>query len=369
MDVIDGCVYEGSGATSGRPGAALALRALPLPASARQPASGPAARASTAPSRTAAEARRAAAAGPGDFISGSFVHGGGALDYKLYVPPGAAAVRPRPLVVMLHGCTQDPDDFAAGTGMNACAREQGFYVLYPAQSKSANPQRCWNWFKHGDQQRGHGEPAVLAALTRQMMKDHGVDPRRVYVAGLSAGGAMAAIVAEAYPELFAAVGIHSGLPIGAASNLSEALSAMRGSAAAPAAPPHVARPRGAAGRPVPAIVFHGDQDHTVHQRNGEHLIAAVLASDLASRARPARGTRPAVRVENGVTDRGRRFTRSVHVGGQGAPVAEHWLVHGAGHAWSGGYAAGSYTDTQGPDATREMLRFFFEHPHANPGLQ
>ncbi len=287
----------------------------------------------------AASAVGDAPAGAGAFTSGTHTEASLTRRYKLYVPPGAAG-RQRPLVVMLHGCSQDPDDFAAGTAMNERAREQGFFVLYPAQSPDANPSRCWNWFKHNHQQRGSGEPAVLAGMTQAVMKQHGIDPCRVYIAGLSAGGAMAAIVAAAYPELFAAVGVHSGLPRGAASNVPEALAVMQ---------------RGVAGdgptSAVPTIVFHGDQDRTVHPRNGEQVIAAVRAGGAAG-----------ARVEQGVCGQGRRYTRSAHPADASSASAEHWLVHGAGHAWSGGQAAGSYTDAKGPDATREMLRFFFAHP-------
>ena len=289
------------------------------------------------------QARPGTAGGEGDFRSGTHSHAGLTRAYKLYTPPGAAG-RALPLVVMLHGCTQNPDDFAAGTTMNEHAREQGFFVLYPAQSQDANPSRCWNWFKHNHQRRGSGEPAVLAGMTQAVMRQHGIDPRRVYIAGLSAGGAMAAIVAAAYPELFAAVGVHSGLASGAASNLSEALAAMQGgSGRVHAGPPSA----------VPTIVFHGDQDRTVHPRNGEQLIAAVRGGGAAG-----------ARVEQGVCSQGRRYTRSAHAPGGGSASAEHWLVHGAGHAWSGGQTAGSYTDAKGPDASREMLRFFFDHPQA-----
>ena len=281
-----------------------------------------------------------AASGRGDFRSGTHSQAGLTRAYKLYAPPGAAG-RALPLVVMLHGCTQSPDDFAAGTAMNQHAREQGFFVLYPAQSQDANPSRCWNWFKHNHQRRGSGEPAVLAGMTVAVMQQHGIDARRVFVAGLSAGGAMAAIVAATYPELFAAVGVHSGLASGAAGNLSEALAAMQGGGRDPAGPPTA----------VPTIVFHGDQDRTVHPRNGERVIAAVRASGAAG-----------ARVEQGTCGQGRRYTRSADAPASGSAAAEHWLVHGAGHAWSGGQAAGTYTDSKGPDASREMLRFFFAHP-------
>ncbi|MEQ1685050.1 MAG: PHB depolymerase family esterase [Burkholderiaceae bacterium] len=285
------------------------------------------------------------------FINGTHTHAGLTRGYKLFVPP-ARAGKPRALLVMLHGCTQDPDDFAAGTGMNDAALEEGFVVLYPAQAQDANPSRCWNWFKHTHQQRGRGEPAVIADMARAVMKEHSIDPRRVYIAGLSAGGAMAIIVAEAYPELFAAVGVHSGLPRGAASSVPEALSVMGTGVAGNAPQPRAGRIDDAAPVRVPTIVFHGDQDRTVHPRNGEQVLAAALGGTVAG----------AARVEQGTAGQGRRYTRSSHAADDGTTQAEHWLLHGAGHAWSGGRAAGSYTDAAGPDATREMLRFFFEHP-------
>jgi poly(3-hydroxybutyrate) depolymerase len=220
--------------------------------------------------------------------------------------------------------------------MNEAAREQGFYVLYPAQSQKINPQRCWNWFKHSHQTRGRGEAALLAGMARAVTEQHGLNPQRVYVAGLSAGGAMAAILGTAYPDVFAAVGVHSGLPVGAAKDLPSALAAMQGGApaAAPAAPP--------------TIVFHGDQDHIVHPVNGEQAAAAG-----AGTATPE--------IEQGQRQGGRAYTRRVWRNASGQSVAEHWSVHGAGHAWAGGRREGSYTDAQGPDATGAMLRFFLAH--------
>ncbi|WPC65453.1 PHB depolymerase family esterase [Rhodoferax ferrireducens] len=305
-------------------------------------------------------------AGGGQFISGTHTHAALTCHFKLYIPPGRAG-KAMPLVVMLHGCTQDPDDFAAGTAMNERAREQGFFVLYPQQSPDLNPSRCWNWFEHKHQERGRGEPALIASLTQAVIQQHGIDTRRVYIAGLSAGGAMAVIVAAAYPELFAAVGVHSGLPSGAASNVAEALMVMksgqvgiverawggRADAAAKALPEPP--------MPIPTIVFHGDQDQTVHPRNGEQVIAAALGAAAGAQDAHARPSGNA-RVEQGVSAQGRRYTRSTQHGDQGQALTEHWLVHGAGHAWSGGHASGSYTDASGPDATLEMLRFFFDHP-------
>jgi poly(hydroxyalkanoate) depolymerase family esterase len=252
--------------------------------------------------------------------------------------------------------------------MNQRAREQGFFVLYPEQPRSANPSRCWNWFMREHQRRGAGEPALIAGMTREVLQQHDVDPRRVYIAGLSAGGAMAAIVAAAYPEIYAAVGVHSGLPRGAASNMMGALSVMKSGVASPdmfAGAKHFAFAGSARADPqvpVPTIVFHGDQDRTVHPRNSEQLIAAVLDSAAEAEEAHSDGADGPL-VEQGVSAQGQRYTRSTHQGRNGSALAEHWLVHGAGHAWSGGQAEGSYTDDKGPDATGEMLRFFFAQPH------
>lgn len=301
----------------------------------------------------------AAPAGQGRLVDGSCTRDGQTRSYRLYVPHGHEG-RALPLVVMLHGCTQNPDDFAAGTGMNELADEQGFFVLYPAQSVEANAHGCWNWFEQTHQQRDTGEPALLAAMTQAVIAAHGIDARRVYVAGMSAGGAMADVVAAAYPDIFAAVGVHSGVPCGSAASVAEAFAVM-GSGE----PEALAAPAGAADgrKPVPIIVFHGDQDRTVHPRNGERMIAATL--ERASAINGQGGDAARARVERGVSERGREYTRTVHEDHDGSPLAEHWLVHGSGHAWSGGRPEGSYTDVQGPDATREMLRFFFEHPQSS----
>jgi poly(hydroxyalkanoate) depolymerase family esterase len=269
----------------------------------------------------------------------------GTRRFKLFEPAGHPAAL-LPLVVMLHGCGQDPDDFAAGTRMNERAQEQGFYVLYPAQAPRSNAHKCWNWFSASDQRRGQGEPALLAGMTRHVLATRPVDPDRVWVAGLSAGGAMAAILAREYPDLFAAAGVHSGLPPGAAHDVVSAFAAMKsGARAAPAA-------SAAAGAPL--IVFHGDADGTVNALNGKLLIEALLG----------RGAAVATRQAGPGDAGGHPFTRTVYAapGEAGPSRAEHWVIHGAGHAWAGGDPAGSYTDRAGPDASREMLRFFAEHP-------
>jgi poly(hydroxyalkanoate) depolymerase family esterase len=249
-----------------------------------------------------------------------------------------------PLVVMLHGCTQSPEDFALGTAMNELAEELGFLVAYPRQTQNANQQKCWNWFRAGDQKRDHGEPALIAGLTRDVVTAEHVDASRVYVAGLSAGGAAAAIMADAYPDVFAAVGIHSGLACGAARNMAGALSAMQHGASG-------AGTRKATGRFVPVITFHGDRDHTVNEVN---------ARDIGRAATAAAEAPVTVEVEQGTAaDRG--FTREVSRNSGGQVLIEQWTIAGAGHAWSGGNPAGSYADAAGPNASREMLRFFLDH--------
>ena len=274
---------------------------------------------------------------PGKFIDGSHTNHAGTRSYKLYVPSTYTGTEAVPLVVMLHGCTQSPVDFASGTQMNQLAEEMQCLVVYPAQSQQANAQRCWNWFSAIDQTRDQGEPSIIAGITRDVMASHNVDASQVYVAGLSAGGAMATIMGTLYPDLYAAVGVHSGLPFASAHDLPSALAAMKGKFGRPQEP----------GKTIPIIVFHGDRDTTVHPANGDELIA--------------RGKHHAameIVIEPGRVPDGHAYTRTVHKHPDGTAHAEQWLIHGAGHAWSGGSARGSYTDGKGPDASREMMRFF-----------
>jgi poly(hydroxyalkanoate) depolymerase family esterase len=273
------------------------------------------------------------------FEEQTFTNEAGSRMYKLYIPSRYRG-EPLPLVVMLHGCTQSPDDFAAGTQMNKWAEEQGLLVAYPGQSSSANPSKCWNWFSAGDQLRGKGEPSLIAGITRRVMRDFAVDRARVYVAGLSAGGAAAAIMGSVYPDLYAAICVHSGLACGAAKDMPSAFAAMRQGGSLPIQ---------GTKRPLPTIVFHGDRDNLVSPVNGDHVIAqSKAAADLE------------LTISHGQSAGGLRYTRTVQADGNGCPILEQWLLHGAGHAWSGGSPAGSYTEPRGPDASREMLRFFFE---------
>jgi len=271
------------------------------------------------------------------FVEDTFSSAAGSRNYKLFIPSRSQG-EPLPLVVMLHGCTQSPDDFAAGTRMNFLAEERNCFVVYPEQPSGANQSKCWNWFRTGDQQRNGGEPSLIAGITRQIMRDYPIDPKRVYVAGLSAGGAAAAIMGVTHGDLYAAVGIHSGLACGAASDLPSALVAMRqGGGKAKNGGPS-----------LPTIVFHGDRDATVHPNNGDRIVEQF-----------ARGARSEV-IDGRVLD-GHGYTRTIVTQADGTVVSEHWNVHGAGHAWSGGSPAGSHTDPRGPDATREILRFFLDH--------
>ena len=280
------------------------------------------------------------------FDEATFTCAAGSRAYKLYVPSGydGQAV---PLVVMLHGCTQSPDDFAAGTQMNALAEEHIFLVAYPAQPQSANASRCWNWFNAGDQLRGKGEPSLIAGITRQVMTQFSVDQDRVYIAGLSAGGAAAAIMGSAYPDIYAAIGVHSGLACGAAKDMPSAFAAMSQGGPAPA---------GRTDRPAaPTIVFHGDRDRTVNPINADHILAQSKG-----------GARLRTIESQGTSKGGVSYRRTVQVDGDDLPVLERWQLHGAGHAWSGGNPAGTYTDPAGPDASREMVRFFLQHRLAGP---
>jgi poly(hydroxyalkanoate) depolymerase family esterase len=282
----------------------------------------------------------------GRFITKSCTNAAGTREYKLYIP-GAQHAPALPVVVMLHGCQQGPDDFAAATRMNALAEEFGLIVVYPKQAMSANQSNCWNWFEAKHQHRGDGEPSLIAAITREVIAAYGADAQRVYVAGLSAGGAMAQVMATTYPDVYAAVGVHSGLEYAAAHDVPSAFAAMRGSRRSK----RKSRDDRRAGT-VPTIVFHGDNDTTVHPSNGEELIANASAS--------GGGAQHERTVERGQAS-GRAYTRTTYRNADGQPVIEQWLVHGGAHAWSGGSAEGSFSDPAGPDASRAMVRFFLLH--------
>ncbi|MEO7381768.1 MAG: PHB depolymerase family esterase [Paracoccaceae bacterium] len=273
-----------------------------------------------------------------EFLSLSHTGMHGSRNYRLYVPSNRTTEMP--LIVMLHGCTQNPEDFAAGTGMNLLSEEFGCVIAYPGQPIGANAQKCWNWFKPEDQVRGNGEPGLLAGLTRDVLRDFPVDSARVYVAGLSAGGAAANIMGSAYPDIFSAVGAHSGLPVGSAHDVPSAFAAMR---------------NGSRGNRqtnvVPTIVFQGLADTTVNPKNGQAIVDQVAGHF----------TGVTKITEKQKTSRGRAVRTTRYSDHNQQLLAELWEVEGAGHAWSGGYPGGSYTDPVGPNASREMVRFFLEH--------
>ena len=283
----------------------------------------------------------------GQFVDGSYSNSAGTHIYKLYIPTGYTG-QAIPLVVMLHGCTQKPTDFAAGTRMNELAESQTFLVAYPEQASSANITRCWNWFQESDQQRNGGEPSLIAGITRQVMSQYQVDSSRVYVAGMSAGGAMAVIVAATYPDLYAAVGVHSGLAYGVARDMPSAIAAMRQGTVYNAQ--HLREI-------IPLIAFHGDSDTTVAPANADSLLDQWLQTASAEL-----GSAPRVTTEQGQVTGGHAYTRCIYSDASDRTLMEQWTVHQAGHAWSGGSSSGSYTDPLGPDASTEMVRFFMEHP-------
>lgn len=286
--------------------------------------------------------RSARSVGADNFKSRTYHSNAGSVGYKLYVPECAPA-QPVALIMMLHGCTQNPNDFARGTGMNGLADEFGFIVVYPEQPRAANPQGCWNWFDDRHQHRGSGEPVLLAGLAQEVAREFKIDNKRIFAAGLSAGGAMADVLASTYPDVFAGVGVHSGLPAGAATNMMSALGAMKG-AHFPASNAKIAN-----GPFVRKIIFHGDSDMTVTASNGATIFdqTRLQKSDVAE-------------LMEDTKVNGRRVTRTSVQDGDGHSLVEHWVIHGSGHAWAGGQKGGSYVDFTGPDASREMVRFFLQ---------
>jgi poly(hydroxyalkanoate) depolymerase family esterase len=280
------------------------------------------------------------------FVDGVFENDSGARRFRLYSPEGVADGEPAPLIVMLHGAGQDPVDFARATRMHDVAARQGIHVLYVEQGTDSNPARCWNWFRPSDQLRGNGEASILADMTRHVVAENGICPRRVYVAGLSAGAAMAVVLGRTYPDLFAAVGAHSGLAYKAASNVYAAFDVM---ARGPADSPSRVEPVPG----VPTIVFHGDRDSTVHPDNATAIVEQALGRAVDA---PGQTTSTTTRRAGELA-----YTTTAFKDARGQTVVEQWIIHDAEHAWSGGSARGSHAEPRGPDASSEMIRFFDAH--------
>ena len=278
-------------------------------------------------------------------LVGSYTSGSEKRSYKLYVPRGDRERRTA-LVVMLHGCMQGRDVFAAGTRMNEIAERDNFLVLYPAQSVYAHKLGCWNWQDPHHQEKGRGEPSIIAGMTQAVADDYEIDPGRVYIAGMSAGGAMAGVMGETYPDLYAAVGVHSGLGYKAAHSFYTSVTAMRSGGAV-------------ANNAVPTIVFHGDADATVNVANSDRTHERLNRAGEHAEG-PDGAIIGSTEVIHGQAAGGHRYTRYVYAGRGGAAV-ERWIVHRMGHAWSGGSAKGTYTDARGPNASEEMIRFFSEN--------
>lgn len=291
---------------------------------------------------------------------------GGARLYLVYTPDTYQVGTIAPLVIMLHGCQQTALDFAAGTRMNQLAESYNFIVAYPQQAESANVDGCWNWFLAANQQRGQGEPAIIAGIAeaiRQNTAQWSIDARRVYVAGLSAGGALAVILGATYPDIFAAIGVHSGLEYGAASNQLVAVQAMRQGGPNPFVQGQAAyAAMGNAARVVPTIVFHGTNDGSIAPINGDQVVQQWMETDqLASGGTYQPDFADPSSVTGGQVTGGYRYTTFLWNDSQHATMQSYWKVSGLGHAWSGGDPIASFADPLGPDASAAMYAFFMLH--------
>ena len=298
----------------------------------------------------------------------SFIYGGpaGSRRYFVYTPIGYTLEARVPMVVMLHGCTQTPADSAAGTAWNPLADQQAFIVVYPEQTFEDNPLSCWDWFLPEHQVRGSGEAGVIGGITQQVIADDtrwNVDPARVYLAGMSAGGAMAVLLGASYPDLYAAVAVHSGLEYQAATDAAAARPAMtdggpdpvrQGQAAFDAMDRH--------GRSVPSIVFHGTADSVVNPINGDQVVRQWMETNrLASNKAYQPDSSQPTKMINGQIPGGHAYTVSTWDDNRGNEIQEYWRITDMDHAWSGGSVLGSFTDPRGPDATRAIWAFFANH--------
>ncbi len=294
--------------------------------------------------------------------------------YKLYVPSSYQEGAALPLVVMLHGCTQDPDQFAAGTQMNALAETEKFFVLYPEQPSSANSNKCWNWFDTAHQSRGSGEPALIAGMVNQIKSSYSIDADQVFVGGLSAGAAMSVIMGATYPDIFAAISVGAGLEYKAATSVTGAYTAMSSGGPNPIQQGDLAySAMGEHKRVVPVILFHGTADYTVAPINAHQILSQwAQTNDRASDGLDNNNIDDtADQTLPGTVSGGRSYTQYIYKDTAGKTVMEKYMIEEMGHAWSGGSTSGSYTDPKGPNATKLSWNFFKNHPKngdaPNPG--
>jgi poly(hydroxyalkanoate) depolymerase family esterase len=295
---------------------------------------------------------------PGTELSGTFENASGSRRYEGYVPTGARTGTPLPLVVALHGCTQTASDFRDATRLDELAETEKFITVYPEQPAAASPLRCWSWFSPAHQHRGRGEPALIEGITEQVAERWAVDATRVYVTGLSAGGAMAVVMGAAYPHRYAAIAVHSGCQYGGLPcSANGGPDPVRQGALA-----HQAM--GAHARVVPVIVFQGDADTTVPPINAEQVVQQWISTNDYADDGTRNGSVPTRRYStiSGPAAGGHRYDVDYYVDQAGAPVVERWLVRGMGHAWSGGCVCEPYTDPDAPDATAATYAFFEAHP-------
>ncbi|WP_233274695.1 extracellular catalytic domain type 1 short-chain-length polyhydroxyalkanoate depolymerase [Haladaptatus cibarius] len=285
--------------------------------------------------------------------------------YTKYIPTGAdgSAI---PLVVMLHGCTQNPDQFKDETQMNEVAERETFAVIYPDQTTSANIRECWNWFQDQHTTRGSGEAELIAGMAQDVMASHSIDDNRVFVAGLSAGAAMVPNLLVAYPDVFAAGGIHSGLVYDVAENVSQATTAMTQGGPDPqqqGTEAYQAMQSNGVTDTVPTIVFHGTEDYTVYPINGHQATEqATQTNDLAADGTDDDSTDYTPDETTNGQSESFSYTVSEYHDSGGETVVEKWIIDGMAHAWSGGAQGGAYTAPGGPDASQQMWDFFAAHP-------
>jgi poly(hydroxyalkanoate) depolymerase family esterase len=291
----------------------------------------------------------------------------GSRPYFVYTPANYHVGSAVPLMVMLHGCTQTPADFAAGTQMDQLADQKQFVVVYPQQTSTYNQEKCWNWFDSADQSRGSGEPAIIAGIVQaveQTTSQWTIDTHHIYAAGLSAGAAMTVILGATYPDIFAAIGVQSGLEYQAATSSTDAYTALRQGGPDPARQGQAAyNAMGSAARVVPTITFHGTSDYLVYPINGEQVVRQWMQTDhLASHNAYNASFNSPTSTTNGQVAGGHSYSVYTWNDSNGNEVQEYWLVNGMGHDWSGGSSSGTYTDPQGPGATQAIYNFFMGHP-------